>query len=91
MESKLNALLVIVTFVTLSVVGFLLKAVLKLEFDTKIYFWYLLLLCGFLMLFGRPLILLALDLVKNPYRENEAHFPLPGDQLKVGEDREAKK
>ena len=82
MESKLNALLVIITFITLSFIGFLLKVVLKLDFDSKIYFWYILLLCGFLMLFGRPLILLTLDLIKSPYRENEVHFPLPSEKMK---------
>ena len=79
MESKLNALLVIITFITLSFVGFLLKVGLKLDFDSRIYFWYLLLLCGFLMIFGRPLVLLVLDLIKSPYRENEHHFPLPNE------------
>lgn len=81
MESKLNALLVIVTFIGLSVVGLLLKVILNYNFDSRLYFWYLLLLSGGLILFGRPLVLLALDLVKTPYRSHMNDFPQPGDHL----------
>jgi hypothetical protein len=81
MESKLNALLVIITFITLSVIGFLLKVVLKFDFDSKLYFWYILLLCGALVLFGRPLVLLAIDLIRTPYRGNMDQFPIAGDGL----------
>jgi hypothetical protein len=81
MESKLNALLVIVTFIALSFIGVLMKFMLKLDFDVKVYFWYLIILCGFLMIFGRPIVLIALDLIRIPYREHEGDFPLPGDEL----------
>jgi hypothetical protein len=81
MESKLNALLVIVLFIALSFIGLMTKLVLKIEFDVKIYFWYLMLLSAFLIFFGRPIVLIALDLIKIPYRENEKNFPLPGDHL----------
>jgi hypothetical protein len=81
MESKLNALLVIVVFIALSFIGVMTKLVLKVEFDVKIYFWYLMLLSAFLIFFGRPIVLIAIDLIKIPYRENEKGFPLPGDNL----------
>ena len=82
MESKLNALFVIVLFIALSFIGVMAKLVLKIEFDVKIYFWYLMLLSAFLIFFGRPIVLIALDLIKIPYREHEKDFPLPGDHLK---------
>lgn len=81
MESKLNALLVIILFISLSIIGLLFKLVLKFDFDVQIYFWYLLLLSFGLILFGRPIVSLALDLVKSPYRENVEDFPVPGEEL----------
>lgn len=90
MESKLNALLIIVMFVVMSLVGLIMRFALHVDFDVKIYFWYLILLCGFLFVFGRPIVLLALDLIKAPYRENEGNFPLPGDNLSPNPKKENK-
>ena len=81
MESKLNALLVIILFISLSAIGLLFKFFLKFEFDIQIYFWYLLLLSFGLILFGRPIVSLAIELVKSPYRENIESFPVPGEGL----------
>jgi|SaaInlStandDraft_1057018.scaffolds.fasta_scaffold19658_3 hypothetical protein len=82
MESKLNAILVIILFISLSFIGLLFKFGLEFDFDIEIYFWYLLLLSFGLMIFGRPIVSLAIDLVKSPYRENVESFPVPGEGLK---------
>lgn len=81
MESKLTAQLVIVLFIALTAVGVLLRYVIAIDFSLTVFFQYILLLCFLLIILGRPLIKIALDLIRGPYRRNEDHFPLPGAQL----------
>lgn len=83
MEAKLNAILVIVFFVVLSLVGFLAKVGVGMQFDLQIYFWYTLLLSFALIFLGRPIVLLLLDLIKTPYRSHEDDFPVPGRKLRA--------
>jgi predicted membrane channel-forming protein YqfA (hemolysin III family) len=91
MEAKLNALMVIILFISLSAIGLLFKLVLKFDFDIQIFFWYILLLCFGLMLFGRPIVTLAIDLVKSPYRDNVESFPVPGENLKDSAEARSKR
>ena len=81
MESKLTALLTILLFISLTVVGLILKFALAVDFSLDTYFQYLILLSFALILLGRPLIKMALDLIQGPYRQNAAHFKLPGEKL----------
>ncbi|MBF0198264.1 MAG: hypothetical protein HQL32_11160 [Planctomycetes bacterium] len=82
MESKLTAQLVIVLFITLSVIGIVMRYVLGYEFSLSTYFQYIMLLAFMLMLLGKPLIQIALDLIRPAYRQNDEHFPVPGKKLK---------
>lgn len=81
MESKLTALFIILLFISLTVIGLILKFALAWDFALDHYFQYLILLSFALMVLGRPLIKMAIDLVQEPYRQNEGHFKLPGEKL----------
>ena len=80
MISKLTAQMVIIFFITLSLVGLILKLI-GFAFSAKLFLWYLILITFLLILLGRPLTLIALDLLQSPYRENEDAFPVPGTKL----------
>jgi len=80
MISKLTAQMVIIFFITLSIVGMILKLI-GFAFSAKLFLWYLILITFALIILGRPLTLMALDLLQGPYRENEETFPVSGTKL----------
>lgn len=81
MESKLTAQFSIIFFIVLTIVAILLRYVLNIDFSLKVYFQYLLLFTFATILVGRPIVKLALNLIRTPYRQNEEHFPIPGSKI----------
>lgn len=81
MESKLTALFAIVLFISLTLIGLILYYFLDVSFSLESYFQYLILLTFAVILLGRPLIKIALNLIRVPYRQNQQHFHVPGEVL----------
>lgn len=80
MISKLTAQMAIIFFISLSIVGVILK-LMGFAFSAKLFLWYLILITFAIIILGRPITLLAMDLLQNPYRDNEDSFPVSGTKL----------
>ena len=70
----------IIFFIALSLVGVILK-VMGFDFPMKLFLWYLILVTFAIIILGRPITLIAMDLLQSPYRDNEETFPVPGTKL----------
>ncbi len=81
MLSKLTALLALVLFIVLAIVGIFLNLALTWNFDLSLYFQYLLLFIFLVLFLGKPVVKLAMDLIHPAYRENDDHFKVPASKL----------
>lgn len=81
MISKLTAQLAIVMFICLTIIGFVIKAAFNMDFDMGQYFQYMLLYLFIFLLLGKPIVKIAFDLIRTPYRQSEKHFKIPGENL----------
>ena len=70
----------IIFFITLSIVAVIMKLI-GFVFSAKLFLWYLILITFGIIILGRPITLIAMDLLQNPYRDNEDSFPVPGTKL----------
>jgi hypothetical protein len=87
MVSKLTAQFVIVVFIVLTLVAIVLKYALKVDFSLQIYFQYLLLFSVLILLLAKPFIKLTLDLINQPFKQQEKHFKIPYSDIKPKTDK----
>jgi len=88
MVSKITAQFVIITFVVLTLVAIVLKYVINYDFSLSIYFQYLMLFCIIVLVLAKPFIKIALELINQPYKQQEEHFKIPHADIKPKTEKE---
>jgi hypothetical protein len=90
MVSKITAQFVIITFVALTFVAIVLKYILNYDFSLPVYFQYLMLFCIIVLILAKPFIKIALELINQPFKQQEEHFNIPHSDIKPETDKETK-
>jgi hypothetical protein len=90
MVSKITAQFVIVMFIVFTIVGLIMKYILKFNFSLDTYYWYVLLFSALVLVLARPFVKIALDLINQPFKQQEEHFKIPYSDIKPKSDKEEK-